>query len=463
VIETNLEVRFPRDDEAAVLLESNTAGAIEKQAEIILFCLYAARAISNLRQTEAARALTRSLAGFERASTQSLLEFASGDVVEGHSRNDREVRLVPSDQSSPGDKTFDVSVRFLGDETNPRILFAMKPKGFGLLGKSVDFYAPGSVLIVLLSLLKRRSSDTSYIQRLARSAGAIGRLALTDIYAFGNQMDVAVAAADFGWRAVALEEVDASESYPLLECPSCGNSGSLAPGDEQLEYRLWPSETERIRRCRRCGAGLWVQDGEVRMISSPTWTGIETMHARLEDGQPSLVSVPEEDDLAEIEDDSEAAPEESTVESSLLAELKKVFTSYRWPYSEVEGMPVLLSELAGPLGSWTFYAQIIEDQELIVFYSVCPLSVPEGRRPETADFLTRANYGLAVGNFELDFDDGEIRYKTVLEVEGRRISKALVKKLVRANGLAMETYLPAIGAVVGGTPSLPALDRLTSD
>jgi len=33
------------------------------------------------------------------------------------------------------------------------------------------------------------------------------------------------------------------------------------------------------------------------------------------------------------------------------------------------------------------------------------------------EFLTRANYGLNIGNFEMDFQDGEIRFKTAIDVE----------------------------------------------
>lgn len=266
-------------------------------------------------------------------------------------------------------------------------------------------------------------------------------------------MDVAVAAADVGWRVVPPAE-NRPDGYAALECPACGNTGSLAPSDTQFDYRIWPSQVEEIRQCRRCGAGLWVREDMVRMISSDTWLGMEAMRKRFSEDE-STVPQP-----------TEPPPGEEMTESAdgtIFNGLKKVFVEYRWPFSEVPGMPVLLSELSGPLGSWTFYAQIVEEQELIVFYSVCPLTVPENRRPEVAAFLTRANYGLALGNFELDFGDGEIRYKTVLDAEGRYISPALVKRLVKANGLAMETYLPGIGAVVAGTPAAPALDRLTSD
>ena len=88
--------------------------------------------------------------------------------------------------------------------------------------------------------------------------------------------------------------------------------------------------------------------------------------------------------------------------------------------------------------------------------------MPVERRLEVSHFLTRANYGLSAATFELDFEDGEVRCKTVLHLDGGEIDVTALKKLVRTNGLAMETYLPGIGAVITGTPALPALERRTT-
>ena len=148
----------------------------------------------------------------------------------------------------------------------------------------------------------------------------------------------------------------------------------------------------------------------------------------------------------------------ATTDGSLFDALKSVFAGYQWPFSEVENMPVLLSELSGPRGNWTFCAQVVEAQELVLFFSVCPVTVPEERRREMAAFLTHANYGLGMGNFELDFADGEIRYKTALCVEGGNLRPELVKRFVRANGIGMETFLPGIGAVAAGMPAAEALE-----
>ena len=43
--------------------------------------------------------------------------------------------------------------------------------------------------------------------------------------------------------------------------------------------------------------------------------------------------------------------------------------------------------------------------------SVFPLHAEEKARPAIAEFLTRANYEINLGCFDMDFEDGEIRYK----------------------------------------------------
>jgi hypothetical protein len=83
-----------------------------------------------------------------------------------------------------------------------------------------------------------------------------------------------------------------------------------------------------------------------------------------------------------------------------------------------------------------------------VFYSVCPLAAPESKRTAIAEFIARANYGMLIGNFELDFTDGEIRYKTSIDVQGDFLSFELIKQLVYANVTMMDEYLPGIMSVI---------------
>jgi hypothetical protein len=272
-------------------------------------------------------------------------------------------------------------------------------------------------------LRDRHRGDVSFAERLARAAELMARLGATGQVGEDNEFDVALAAADVAWRSVGDGPKAALDRE--LECRGCGYRGPA------FEPRLWPSEAAVLCRCGRCGAGVWGRAGRrARAIRPDVWAAMETMRSEL-DG----VSSPHP---------------ESDGQESLLGELKRVFVENGWPYSEVAGAPVLLSELLGPEGSWDFYAQAVEEKDLVLLYSIAPHRVPAERRLEVSEFLTRANHGLADGNFELDFEDGEVRFKSVLHVPSE-LDGILVKRVVRQNGTALETYLPSITALISET------------
>jgi hypothetical protein len=114
---------------------------------------------------------------------------------------------------------------------------------------------------------------------------------------------------------------------------------------------------------------------------------------------------------------------------------------------------------SGENGHWPCYAQARDAQQQIVVYSICPLRVSEEKRPTMAEFITRANYGLVIGNFEMDYEDGELRYKTSLDFEDAEVTTELLRHIVYANVTTLDRYLPGILAVLAGgqTPEAAVL------
>lgn len=50
-------------------------------------------------------------------------------------------------------------------------------------------------------------------------------------------------------------------------------------------------------------------------------------------------------------------------------------------------------------------------KDKLVLHVMIPLNTDEAERSKVGEFLLRANYGLKVGGFDFDFDDGEISYR----------------------------------------------------
>jgi hypothetical protein len=135
-------------------------------------------------------------------------------------------------------------------------------------------------------------------------------------------------------------------------------------------------------------------------------------------------------------------------DGELYATVVQFFTDDDWVFYSLEDRPILRMNFRGENGGWQCYAQVREEQKQLIFYSVMESHVPENKRPAVAEFLTRANYGLYVGNFEMDFSDGEVRYKTSVDADGGCLTPQMIRTIVYVNVMMMDKYLPGIMSVV---------------
>ena len=71
-----------------------------------------------------------------------------------------------------------------------------------------------------------------------------------------------------------------------------------------------------------------------------------------------------------------------------------------------------------PRASWKRYASVTSGGRAFLLYSICAVDVPAERRPAVAELLTRINVGLVCGNLEMDWQDGEVRFRTGIELTG---------------------------------------------
>ena len=130
--------------------------------------------------------------------------------------------------------------------------------------------------------------------------------------------------------------------------------------------------------------------------------------------------------------------------------VKNYFRVQGWPINQHPEKPILRIEYEGDHGRWFCYARINERSNQFIFLSIASVKVPEDRRKEMAEYLTRANFGLNIGNFEMDFDDGEVRYKTSIDYTYQSLTSELIDPLIKANFVAMNDYLLGIESVIAG-------------
>lgn len=133
--------------------------------------------------------------------------------------------------------------------------------------------------------------------------------------------------------------------------------------------------------------------------------------------------------------------------SRLIDALIKVVSQNQWPYQSIDAATLRL-DIVGENGNWPAFARCMEEIDQVMVYSVCNHKASEPRRPVMAEFLTRANYGLRIGNFEMDFNDGEVRFKTSLHLRPDCPAEGMIEQALLDNALTMDHYLPGIMRVM---------------
>jgi hypothetical protein len=134
-----------------------------------------------------------------------------------------------------------------------------------------------------------------------------------------------------------------------------------------------------------------------------------------------------------------------------------------WHPRQLEDAPIYQMGFSGESGPITCYAQVRVEEEILLCYAVAPVQVEEEARPAVAEFVTRANYGLWVGNFEMDWDDGEVRYKSSLDFEGVALTPALIRNTISPVVQMMVCYLPGLVGVMAGKLPAQALSEVDAD
>jgi hypothetical protein len=132
-----------------------------------------------------------------------------------------------------------------------------------------------------------------------------------------------------------------------------------------------------------------------------------------------------------------------------------------WFPRRMEGRYSFVMSYNGQSGDMRCYAMVRVDLEEFIFYVVSPVKIPEEVRTAAVEFLTRANYGLRIGNFEMDYSDGEVRYKSSLNFESQELNPEYIRNTIYPAVHTMDRYLPGLLRVsFGGATPLEAIEEI---
>lgn len=139
--------------------------------------------------------------------------------------------------------------------------------------------------------------------------------------------------------------------------------------------------------------------------------------------------------------------------------VQQFFAEMDWPTAVVEGTPPAI-HTSYNLEEHSIHclAAYFAAQPCLLFYSILPTIVPAEQRSEMAFLIAYANDEMLIGNFELNLEEGLVRYKSVVDMGGwtdaMRQDEALLRacwqEVVGVNLQMMVSYLPSLLAVARG-------------
>jgi hypothetical protein len=125
--------------------------------------------------------------------------------------------------------------------------------------------------------------------------------------------------------------------------------------------------------------------------------------------------------------------------------VKEFLDGRNYTYSASEENQRIGLSMCGRHADYRFVLRITNEGEFFQITANYPLRIRDVKfRPSVAELLTRANYAMLLGKFEMDMEDGELRFHLSQVIEEGRLEVSTVEKLFLTCLHTLDRYFPAL-------------------
>ena len=129
----------------------------------------------------------------------------------------------------------------------------------------------------------------------------------------------------------------------------------------------------------------------------------------------------------------------------------KVFNdiNFKYQFDEERGIYRFVMSLDGPITNINC-AMVVRNEEILT-YGISPLCADNKKAEmmaKMAEFITRANYSLKNGCFEMDYRDGELRYRIYTDCDGVMPSEMVILDCIHVCATTFKRYAPGIVSMI---------------
>ncbi|MCB9735008.1 MAG: hypothetical protein H6745_20670 [Deltaproteobacteria bacterium] len=143
------------------------------------------------------------------------------------------------------------------------------------------------------------------------------------------------------------------------------------------------------------------------------------------------------------ESEAEAAPSGAGVALTAWVQAWAEERGYLGDPPDEDGFIKIAVPVAEDLFAHSLFALLVildEDAGWAAAYGVLPANIPEGRRAEVALKLVGLNYELPFGGFEMDPEDGEVRFRTCAAAGPRALTTTALQFMLDMNVEQLRTH-----------------------
>lgn len=137
--------------------------------------------------------------------------------------------------------------------------------------------------------------------------------------------------------------------------------------------------------------------------------------------------------------------------------IKEFFADNHWKYDYLPEKQTFVSnvDLDNCVGVLRIFIFVRETEYLV--YAILGNHVNKDSYMRVSEFLHRANYGLPDGNFEFDYSNGEVRYKTYMNFKDGNISRDIIDDTVYVPIAMFERYGESLFKAIFGNEDIEQL------
>lgn len=133
-------------------------------------------------------------------------------------------------------------------------------------------------------------------------------------------------------------------------------------------------------------------------------------------------------------------------------------------HSEASGRDYLRAGWRGKNTKLDLVLDSREEADIVMCFAYIPVQVPEERYAAIAELFCHLNWRCTVGHFDMDFTDGEIRFRQSMDVEGGELTPTMFNNMIHTVLRTADDHFAAVMRVAfGGQSAAEALKEPEED